>query len=91
MSELNPLPDNHDEHGRPLTGPYAKVPPLPNTDHLLTRQQIQNKAVDVSMADSLIRTIAINVNNTKLDDAAFREFIRNSIPLAFTSIHDRES
>lgn len=32
-------------------------------------------------ADNFVATIAANVDNTKLDDAAFREFIRNTLPI----------
>jgi hypothetical protein len=30
----------------------------------------------------LLQTIEVNVDNEKLDDAAFRQFIRNSLPVA---------
>lgn len=32
-------------------------------------------------AEHFMATIAANVDNTKLDDAAFREFIRNTLPI----------
>jgi len=28
-----------------------------------------------------VQTLAVNVNNEKLDDAAFREFVRNTLPI----------
>lgn len=34
--------------------------------------------------DNLLRTIAANVDNEKLTDEAFREFVRNSLPLAIS-------
>lgn len=33
------------------------------------------------MAVSLCATLRANVNNSKLSDAEFREFVRNSLPL----------
>jgi hypothetical protein len=32
-------------------------------------------------AESLCQTLAINVNNSKLSDAAFRELVRNTLPI----------
>ena len=32
-------------------------------------------------ADNFVGTVAANVNNDKLTDAQFREFIRNTLPI----------
>lgn len=40
-------------------------------------------------ASNLIKTIAANVDNEKLSDEEFREFVRNSLPICDEIIIDR--
>jgi len=46
--------------------------------HLKTNIMDNNKKVP---ADNFVGTVAANVNNDKLTDAQFREFIRNTLPI----------
>lgn len=57
---------------------------LERVTNLLTQAQAVLATVDVSPrrkspADCLVETIAANVDNDKLTDADFRNFIRNSL------------
>jgi hypothetical protein len=43
----------------------------------------QRDSFDPSYSKHLLATVAANVENSKLTDAEFRDFIRNSLPVAF--------
>jgi len=41
--------------------------------------ELKEKEPRQSMADALIKTIDVNVDNKDLTDAAFREFVKNTV------------
>lgn len=51
---------------------------------VLDTAALTNRDPDMSM--SLIDTISVNVDNEKLTDAEFRQFVRNSLPLTIAKI-----
>lgn len=63
------------------------------TWHERTHHSTEFKVVDVAaltkrdpdMSMSLIDTISVNVDNEKMSDAEFRQFIRNSLPLTIAN------
>ena len=46
--------------------------------------------VRVVPADSFVETLAANVDNDKLDDAAFRQFVRNTLPIVIVQRKKKE-
>lgn len=49
-----------------------------------TREAINAAHVDMKLGEQLLRTIAVNVENNRLSDADFREFVKNSLPTAMS-------
>lgn len=46
--------------------------------------------VRVVPADSFVETLAANVDNDKLDDAVFRQFVRNTLPIVIVRRKKKE-
>ena len=55
---------------------------LPQPNRVVKAPRMKSpKRIETVPADSFVGTMAINVDNKEMSDAAFREFVRNTLPI----------